>query len=97
MSLLSEAKDLKKLKTNQQWAAWFAAYLAGPEWSAKKSHVLARSKHQCEGCGIRPAIQVLHQSYEHAGDEFLFELLALCARCHDQIVTEAEAGGGSAS
>ena len=49
----------------------------------------------CEGCGVRRAAQVHHLTYEHVGDELLFELVAVCGQCHDRITAQArERRGG---
>jgi 5-methylcytosine-specific restriction endonuclease McrA len=38
----------------------------------------------CEGCGDEKAQEVHHKTYKNVGDEFLFELVALCNTCHDR-------------
>lgn len=62
----------------------YKAYLESPEWRAKAALVRARAKRTCEGCGVRPAVEVHHLTYAHIGCEFLFELVALCSHCHDR-------------
>lgn len=66
------------------WQA-YEKYLIGPEWKKKREKVLARSSHVCEGCGEGEATQVHHLSYEHVGDEYLFELVAVCEACHEKL------------
>lgn len=39
----------------------------------------------CEGCGKARATQVHHKTYRNLGDEFLFELVALCDACHKRL------------
>lgn len=53
-------------------------------WARKRSLVLERANHTCEGCGIRRATQVHHLTYKHVYDEFLWELVATCDECHDR-------------
>lgn len=36
----------------------------------------------CEGCLERPATQVHHLHYQRVFDECLFDLVAICDRCH---------------
>jgi len=64
--------------------ACYHAYLESPEWRQKRDLVLTRSNGLCEVCGGL-AVLAHHLTYAHAGNEFLFELVALCKRCHDRI------------
>lgn len=66
----------------------YVAYLASPEWKAKRALVLKRCGGMCEGCGVKPATEVHHWTYEHLFDELLFELLGLCHGCHERITLE---------
>ena len=54
-------------------------------WKKKRGKVLERASGICEGCLEKPATQVHHLSYEHVGDEYLFELVAVCDACHDNL------------
>jgi hypothetical protein len=47
--------------------------------------VFKRANGVCEGCLERPATQVHHLTYEHLGDEFMFELVAMCGPCHERL------------
>lgn len=51
----------------------------------KRRKIIDRCNGRCEGCGEAPVAQVHHLTYEHVGDEFLFELVGLCNRCHDRM------------
>lgn len=62
----------------------YREHLSSDKWQRIREKVLARSNGVCEGCGDRPATDVHHKTYLHLGDEFLFELLALCHPCHDR-------------
>lgn len=66
------------------WRA-YEEYLASPVWKKKREKILERAGGICEGCREKPATQVHHRSYEHVGDEFLFELVAVCDDCHDKL------------
>lgn len=68
----------------------YDAYLASEEWAAKRALVLRRCGGVCEGCGERTATQVHHMSYAHVFAEFLFELLGLCAECHERYHDQAK-------
>lgn len=61
------------------------AYLASAAWKERRRLVKQRANNSCEGCGKAAATEVHHLSYAHWGQEFLFELVALCGDCHDRI------------
>ena len=60
-------------------------YLKTDEWGKKRQLVLNRCKNICEACGINQAEAVHHLTYEHIYDEFLFELIGICHKCHSKI------------
>ena len=64
---------------------WYKKYLASDEWLAKRKRVILRAQGLCEGCRENDATVVHHLSYEHVGEEFLFELVALCKECHARV------------
>lgn len=63
---------------------WYDVYLSSDEWAYKKSKVMQRANHLCEGCGDVKAQVVHHMTYKNVGNEFLFELVALCKPCHER-------------
>jgi 5-methylcytosine-specific restriction endonuclease McrA len=67
-----------------EWRAWYNDYLQSEQWREKRGLVFARANSLCEGCRRNRAIHVHHLSYEHVGDEFLWELVAICKVCHDR-------------
>ena len=82
-----------KYKTREEFQRaefreWYDKYLQSEEWAAIRAKVLTRANFTCEGCLDRPAVLAHHTSYEHVGNEFLFELLALCQSCHDRVHEE---------
>lgn len=83
-ALIEAAIDEEALK-REEFRDRYGEYLRGPQWAARRRLVLARCKGTCEGCGIRKADEVHHLTYEHVFDEFLFELVGLCAACHERI------------
>jgi hypothetical protein len=58
------------------------AYMVSEAWRQKRAKVLQRCGGICEGCADAPAVEVHHLTYDHFGDELLFELVGLCAACH---------------
>ncbi len=68
------------------------SYLASLTWKQKRDKVWRRAGGVCEGCMEAAATQVHHLSYRHWGNELLFELVALCAACHERC--HADEGDG---
>lgn len=66
-------------------------YLRSDAWKRLRSRVMARANNTCEGCLERKAEHVHHLTYEHIGNEFAFELRALCEPCHIRLHHEAGA------
>ena len=67
-----------------EWWRWYNSYLQTPKWFERRDAVLRRAKGMCEGCGKRKAEQIHHLTYRNAGDEFLWQLVAVCKVCHDR-------------
>jgi 5-methylcytosine-specific restriction endonuclease McrA len=78
----AEQRDIEKRRQTEQWRADYEAYLQTQEWADRRDRIFKRASGACEGCGEAPAEQVHHLSYEHCGNEFLWELVAICRRCH---------------
>lgn len=72
-------------KEQEAWREKYDEYMQSPEWQDKRSLVLVRAAYICEGCGKAPAQQVHHLTYDHLGDEFLWELRAVCMKCHERL------------
>jgi hypothetical protein len=67
---------------NANWWREYDQYLDTPAWKARRRAVMERSRGICEGCGSRPATEVHHMTYANVGNEFLWELRAVCDHCH---------------
>lgn len=78
-------RELESLLRQQEWSQKYNAHLISQKWQKLRKLVFKRSDGFCEGCGVRKAIQVHHVSYDHMGDEFLWELRAVCLTCHERI------------
>ena len=85
--ILGNDKDERDLRRSEFWQ-WYDNYLSTPLWQKKRSLVFERAKGKCEGCRTNPAEKVHHLTYKHKGDEFLFELVAVCNECHDRLHAE---------
>ena len=65
--------------------AEYTAYICSRAWAEKRELVLKRAAGVCEGCGKKPPAQVHHLTYDHLGDELLWELKAVCMDCHRRV------------
>ena len=79
-----EAKGEIERERKAEWKRVHDLYLQSDQWRAIRSRVLDRAKGLCEGCRLATAEQVHHHTYDNAGHEFMFELAALCAPCHER-------------
>jgi 5-methylcytosine-specific restriction endonuclease McrA len=59
-------------------------YLQTDAWAERRNLVLIRANCLCEGCRKAAAEQVHHLTYEHVGNAFLWELVAICRACHER-------------
>lgn len=62
----------------------YQAYLRTPEWVTLRERVKQRDK-ICQGCLVAPIDDVHHLTYEHVQNEFAFELVGLCRKCHARL------------
>jgi hypothetical protein len=60
----------------------YHAYLKSDAWFLKRKKVMLRSGGICEGCRCADATQVHHLTYDNIFNELLFQLVALCDKCH---------------
>jgi hypothetical protein len=60
-------------------------YLASAEWKSRRERVMERAGGLCEACRVQPATEVHHLTYAHIGNEALFELVAICRPCHQDL------------
>lgn len=67
------------------WRRQYETHLNSTRWHDLRKRVLKRANGVCEGCGIYYPSDVHHISYKNLGNEFLFELLAVCRGCHERI------------
>jgi 5-methylcytosine-specific restriction endonuclease McrA len=64
------------------WWERYNAYLLSEGWAKKRQRVLERDNFICQACRLRRAEQVHHLTYDHVFHEPLFDLAAVCLRCH---------------
>lgn len=79
------AAEQEKLDKEKEWWANYNAYLKTPEWRAKSAAVLQRDGYVCQGCLKNRATQAHHLTYKRVFSEPLFDLVAICKPCHENI------------
>ena len=77
---------LEQLK--ERWKEAYSDYRKSTEWIAKRKLVIQRAQGICEGCRLSRAVEAHHTTYDDVGEEFLFELVAVCRSCHDRFHKE---------
>lgn len=82
-----EATEGEQGALNRAFWALYERHMKSDLWARKRQRVIKRAAGFCEGCGdlLNDRVHIHHKTYDHLGDEFLFELLAICARCHQKI------------
>lgn len=89
--------DAARRQDNEMWWAQYNYYLTTPAWQAKREAVLRRAGGLCQGCGVRRATIAHHLTYDRMGHEMLFDLVAVCSACHDEIHPDRVEEDGPAS
>ena len=79
-----ERRETDEQKRVDWWAA-YDEYLNSAEWAGRRKAVLERDAYVCQACRQRRAVHVHHTTYRHVFREPLFDLVAVCVRCHDEI------------
>ena len=88
--LYDQLRQKEEERAYGEWKRAYEAYLRTPEWARRRDLVILRAQGNCEGCRSMPPVDVHHVTYAHAGEEFLFELVALCRQCHQRLHLEQE-------
>jgi 5-methylcytosine-specific restriction endonuclease McrA len=78
-------RDEQEGEDDRAWWEWYSAYLETPKWRRIRAAILRHHNGICQGCLVAPATQVHHKTYEHVGDELLFELEPVCDDCHRKL------------
>lgn len=82
---INEIRDRREAWKKQRFFENYNKYLNSPAWKERREEVLKRDNYLCQSCLKARATQVHHLSYKHWGDEPLFELISVCAECHERI------------
>lgn len=84
----AESKLNAELKHLSSWLHKrnYALYLQSEEWDIKRKMVLGRDNCCCVICGA-PAEHIHHLTYDRIFNEPLYDLVSVCASCHEIIHT----------
>jgi len=63
----------------------YQAYLMTEEWKHKAGLVMERDGWVCQSCGEATAVEVHHKTYANIFREPLFDLVAVCRKCHTKL------------
>lgn len=80
---VKEFTDALCIKADEFNKKEYHAYLGSDMWRKKRDEVMKRDNYTCQICGIQ-AQNVHHLSYIHRGSEYMFELVSLCVKCHEE-------------
>ena len=79
-------------RQREERQAEYAEYLRSPEWRQRRAARLYLDGWRCQarlsGCTDR-ATEVHHLTYQHVGNEPLFDLVSVCGPCH-RTITEMD-------
>lgn len=94
-----ERREDRSYLADAAWWGRYNAYLNSARWWLKRQRRLGVDRYQCQadldGC-TRLANEVHHLTYEHVGNEPLFDLISVCPACHAQITAMNRDGRQSA-
>jgi len=83
-----QLSEQEATSARQAWLDQYSAFLQTPEWARCRNLVLERDGHTCRallpGC-TQHAAEVHHLTYDHWWNPPLFDLVAVCRECHEQI------------
>jgi 5-methylcytosine-specific restriction endonuclease McrA len=78
------ARLAQQARTAQLRKMTFAEYRVQPEWQARRTAALARAGYRCQVCADHDArLDAHHNTYDRYGEESAFDLIMLCASCHE--------------
>ena len=80
---VNEFREMLSLHKNEFNAKEYLEYLQSPHWQEKRAEALDRDSWKCQICGSE-AEQVHHLNYTNKGNEYLFELVSFCKKCHQE-------------
>jgi 5-methylcytosine-specific restriction endonuclease McrA len=76
--------EQEQAQKDGEWWDQYNEHLASEKWQALRQLVFKRDQGICQGCYAAAATQVHHLTYKNVGDEFLWELIAICDECHER-------------
>jgi 5-methylcytosine-specific restriction endonuclease McrA len=62
----------------------YALYLESSRWAILRDEARERFDNRCAICYSEEEIEVHHRTYDRLGDEWVSDLVPLCADCHQK-------------
>lgn len=72
-------------ETKNEWHIKHKNHLNSLKWKQIRLKVLVRDNYFCQACLDAEAVHVHHKTYDNLGDEFMYELMSVCIKCHNRI------------
>ncbi len=60
----------------------YQKYLQSAQWKRVKDAAIVRANNTCQICSSGERLEVHHNTYAHVGNEYDYEVIALCHECH---------------
>lgn len=76
--------DIARMQEAEERRRQYHEYLQSPQWRELRKRVLEQDGYMCRGCLLANASIVHHLTYDHAMQEFCWELVSVCESCHDR-------------
>lgn len=57
-------------------------YLRSEHWQETRRQALKSARYRCQLCNSNGELHVHHRTYERRGEEYMKDLIVLCANCH---------------
>ena len=80
-----EERDRDRYEENKEWWAGHEEYLKTEKWRKKRERVMERDGGKCQACLRRKAAHAHHLTYTRHKNEPLFDLIAVCRVCHEEL------------
>ena len=85
MSVLNEAWKETEFWYVDNQSQPYKEYLQSEHWKKKRREAIAEGGGKCMICGNTDNLHVHHITYEHLGNEAIYELACLCHECHQDV------------
>lgn len=82
--IIDALETLRKHYMSEEGKRKHDTYLKSDKWKRLRAKILERDRFLCQGCLTERATEVHHYSYDNLGDEFAWQLVSICRKCHER-------------